>query len=110
MLDFVLDHMNDRQFMITAFAAVAAIATVLTLAMPLLATDTLARRIKQAEQKIAQAEAAAIKEIRSVATDIAVTAASQLLAEAAAATMFDDAAFQAHVCSLGAARLPSERE
>ena len=44
--------------------------------------DTLERRTKQAGQKIAQAQASAIKEVRSVATDIAVAAASQLAAEA----------------------------
>ena len=44
--------------------------------------ETLERRTKQAEQKIAQAEAAAIKEVRTVATDIAVAAASQLVGEA----------------------------
>jgi len=45
-------------------------------------TETLERRSKQAEQKIAQAEAAAIKEVRIVATDIAIAAASQLAGEA----------------------------
>ncbi len=44
--------------------------------------ETLERRTRQAEQKIAQAEAAAIKEVRTVATDIAVAAASQLVGEA----------------------------
>lgn len=44
--------------------------------------ETLERRAKQAEQKIAQAEAAAIKEVRIVATDIAIAAASQLAGEA----------------------------
>ncbi len=44
--------------------------------------ETLERRSKQAEQKIAQAEAAAIKEVRTVATDIAIAAASQLAGEA----------------------------
>lgn len=45
--------------------------------------ETLERRRKQAEQKIAQAEAAAIKEVRAVATEVAVTAATSLVAEAA---------------------------
>ena len=45
--------------------------------------ETLERRAKQAEQKIAQAEAQAIKEVRTVATDIAVAAATRLVAEAA---------------------------
>ena len=43
--------------------------------------DSLTRRTKQAENKIAQAEAAAIKEVRSVATDRAIEAASRLIAE-----------------------------
>jgi F-type H+-transporting ATPase subunit b len=42
--------------------------------------DALARRTKQAEQKIAQAEAAAIKEVRSAATEKAIAAATSLLA------------------------------
>jgi F-type H+-transporting ATPase subunit b len=46
-------------------------------------TETLNRRGKQAEQKIAQAEASAIKEVRTIATDIAVAAATRLVAEAA---------------------------
>ena len=45
--------------------------------------ETLDRRRKQAEQKIAQAEAAAIKEVRAIATDVAVAAATNLVAEAA---------------------------
>ena len=45
--------------------------------------DALTRRSKQAENKIAQAEAAAIKEVRSVATDRAIAAASLLIAEGA---------------------------
>ncbi len=44
--------------------------------------ETLERRTKQAEQKIAQAEAAAIKEVRTIATDIAVAAAGRLLGDA----------------------------
>ncbi|MGQ0484442.1 MAG: F0F1 ATP synthase subunit B family protein [Hyphomicrobiales bacterium] len=44
--------------------------------------ETLERRTRQAEQKIAQAEAQAIKEVRTVATDIAVAAAGRLLGEA----------------------------
>lgn len=46
-------------------------------------TETLERRSKQAEQKIAQAQAAAIKDVRTVATDIAVAAATSLVTEAA---------------------------
>jgi F-type H+-transporting ATPase subunit b len=41
--------------------------------------ETIERRTRQAEQKITQAEAQAIKEVRATATDIAVQAASDLL-------------------------------
>ena len=40
------------------------------------------RRTKQAAQKIAQAEAAAIKEVRTTATEAAIAAASRLVGEA----------------------------
>ena len=46
MLDFLIDAVNDPRILTMVFAAVAAIATVLTLAMPLLATDSLAKRMK----------------------------------------------------------------
>jgi len=46
-------------------------------------TETLERRSRQAEQKIAQAEANAIKEVRTAVTDVAMAAASGLVAEAA---------------------------
>ncbi len=45
--------------------------------------DMLARRTKQAEQKIAQAEATAAKDVRSAATDAAIAAATKLIGEAA---------------------------
>jgi F-type H+-transporting ATPase subunit b len=45
--------------------------------------DALTRRTKQAESKIAQAEAAAVKEVRAAATDRAIDAASRLIAEGA---------------------------
>lgn len=45
-------------------------------------SETLERRTRQAEQKIAQAEASAIKEVRTIATDMAIAAATGLLAEA----------------------------
>ena len=45
-------------------------------------TESLERRSKQAEQKIAQAEAAAVKEVRNVATDLAIAASHHLAAEA----------------------------
>ena len=41
MIDFLIDNLNPRNAAMV-FAAIAAIATVLTLAMPLLATDSLA--------------------------------------------------------------------
>jgi F-type H+-transporting ATPase subunit b len=44
--------------------------------------ETLERRTRQAEQKIAQAEAAALKEVRTTASDIAVAAATQLVGDA----------------------------
>jgi tight adherence protein C len=46
MLDLLIDKLHDTRFLTMVFAAIAAIATVLTLAMPLLATDTLAKRMK----------------------------------------------------------------
>ena len=44
--------------------------------------ETIERRTKQAAQKIAQAEAAAIKEVRTTATEAAIAAASRLAGEA----------------------------
>src|SRR5437667_8412207 len=46
MLNLMIDSVSDPRTMAMVFAAVAAIATVLTLAMPLLVTDSLARRMK----------------------------------------------------------------
>src|SRR3954449_13472881 len=46
MLDLILDKMHDAKFVAMLLASVAAMATVLTLAMPLLATDTLGKRMK----------------------------------------------------------------
>ncbi len=45
--------------------------------------DSLTRRTKQAENKIAQAEAAAVKEVRAAATDLAIRAASSIIADGA---------------------------
>lgn len=45
-------------------------------------SESLERRTKQAEQKIAQAEALAIKDVRNAATELAVAAARSLVAEA----------------------------
>jgi|DewCreStandDraft_4_1066084.scaffolds.fasta_scaffold05841_2 tight adherence protein C len=59
MLEFLIARLHDTQFLITALAAVAAAATVLTLAMPLLSTDTLNRRMKAVayeREKIRQRE------------------------------------------------------
>src|SRR5205809_5189671 len=46
MIDLLIDKLHDTRFLAAVFAAVAAIATVLTLAMPLLATDSLDKRMK----------------------------------------------------------------
>jgi F-type H+-transporting ATPase subunit b len=45
-------------------------------------SEMIERRTRQAEEKIAQAEAAAAKEVRAVATDVAIAAASRLMADA----------------------------
>jgi tight adherence protein C len=45
MLDFLIDRMHDTKTLTAVLAAVAAVATVLTLAMPLLSTNTLAKRM-----------------------------------------------------------------
>lgn len=44
-------------------------------------SETLDRRAKQAEQKIAQAEASAVKEVRGLATELAIAASQKLMAE-----------------------------
>jgi len=46
MLELLIDKLHDTRFLTAVFAAIAAVATVLTLAMPLLATDTLSKRMK----------------------------------------------------------------
>ncbi|MFO0990620.1 MAG: ATP F0F1 synthase subunit B [Hyphomicrobiales bacterium] len=46
-------------------------------------SETLDRRSRQAEQKIAQAEAQAVKEVRNIATDLAVAAAGHLIGDSA---------------------------
>jgi tight adherence protein C len=45
-IEFLFDYLSNTRTLAMLFAAVAAIATVLTLAMPLLATDSLAKRMK----------------------------------------------------------------
>src|SRR3954469_15237015 len=59
MLDLLLEKMHDTKFVAMLFASVAAVATVLTLAMPLLSTDTLGKRMKSValeREKIRQRE------------------------------------------------------
>ena len=59
MFDLIIDKFHDTRFMAMLFAAVAAIATVMTLAMPLLAPDTLNKRLKSVaveREKIRQRE------------------------------------------------------
>jgi tight adherence protein C len=46
MFDLLIDKFHDTRLMFMLFAALAAAATVMTLAMPLLATDSLSRRMK----------------------------------------------------------------
>jgi tight adherence protein C len=46
MLDFLIQKLTDTRFLAMLFAGIGAIATVLTLAMPLIATDTLGKRMK----------------------------------------------------------------
>lgn len=59
MIQILMDTLQNTRLMAMMFAAVAAIATVLTLAMPLLANDPLQRRMKSAaleREKIRQRE------------------------------------------------------
>jgi F-type H+-transporting ATPase subunit b len=57
-------------------------------------TETLERRTKQAEDKIARAEAQAVDDVRSAAVDMAIAAAERVLREkaagAAGAALIDD--------------------
>ena len=46
MLDLIIEKMHDPRFLAMCFAAIAAIATVVTLTMPLLAGDSLEKRMK----------------------------------------------------------------
>jgi tight adherence protein C len=46
MIDLIIEKLQDKQFLIMVFAAIAAIATVLTLTMPLLSPDILGRRMR----------------------------------------------------------------
>jgi tight adherence protein C len=59
MIQLIIAKFHDPKFLTMALAAVAAIATVLTLAMPLLSTDALSRRMKAVSverEKIRQRE------------------------------------------------------
>jgi tight adherence protein C len=59
MLEFIFQRMTDTRFLTMLLAAVAAIATVMTLAMPLLSPDTLGKRMKSValeREKIRQRE------------------------------------------------------
>jgi tight adherence protein C len=59
MFDLIMDKLQDTHFLTMVLAAIAASATVLTLAMPLLATDNLGRRLKTVaieREKIRQRE------------------------------------------------------
>jgi tight adherence protein C len=59
MLELLIDRMHDTKFLTMLFAGVAAMATVLTLTMPLLSPDTLGRRMKSValeREKIRQRE------------------------------------------------------
>lgn len=59
MLEFIISKMHDGRFLSMLFAAIAAGATVLTLAMPLLAGDALPKRMKSValeREKIRQRE------------------------------------------------------
>jgi tight adherence protein C len=59
MFDLIVDKLHDTHFLTMVLAAIAASATVLTLAMPLLATDNLGRRLKTVaieREKIRQRE------------------------------------------------------
>src|SRR5436190_17877623 len=46
MIDYVIEQLSNPRAAAMLFAAIAAVATVLTLAMPLLATDSLDKRMK----------------------------------------------------------------
>ena len=59
MFDLVIDKLHDTHFLTMVLAAIAASATVITLAMPLFATDNLGRRLKTValeREKIRQRE------------------------------------------------------
>ena len=46
MLEYLIERMHEPKFVASVLAAIAAMATVITLAMPLLSSDQLNRRLK----------------------------------------------------------------
>jgi tight adherence protein C len=65
MMDDIVGQASDGRFVVSVLVAIAAIATVLTVAMPFLSTDTLARRMKSVaneRERIRARERAAAKE------------------------------------------------
>jgi len=59
MVDLLLQYLGDTRFLAMVFAAIGAIATVLTLTMPLIVTDSLGKRMKSValeREKIRQRE------------------------------------------------------
>src|SRR4029077_8588387 len=46
MIELLIDKLHDTRFLVTVFTAIAAMATVITIAMPYLASDDLGRRMK----------------------------------------------------------------
>jgi tight adherence protein C len=46
MIELIIDKLHDTRFLVTIFTAIAAMATVITVAMPYLANDNLGRRMK----------------------------------------------------------------
>src|SRR5262245_45557523 len=59
MIDFLIEKMADTRFLAMLFAAIAAASTVITLAMPLFAGDSLGKRMKAVaieREKIRQRE------------------------------------------------------
>ena len=59
MIEFLIEKASDTRFLAMMFAAIAAVATVITLAMPLLASDNLAKRMNAVaieREKIRQRE------------------------------------------------------
>jgi tight adherence protein C len=65
MMDDIVEQASDGRFVVSVLVAIAVIATVLTVAMPFLSTDTLARRMKSVaneRERIRARERAAAKD------------------------------------------------